>query len=203
MSNSNEMNTQNKKPWYKKWWVWLIVGVVICGAIGGAFSQNNSRKDTNSEKKTTTSKVLETKETETETQPETKSAKAIEKEFKNSCKTITYKKLARNPDKYKGKKYKIKGQVIQVLDSDSWFGNSTTLRINITPEENQFADGGVLWSDTIVSAVNIPDGSDRIVDDDIITFWGTCEGAYTYESVLGQKITVPRIDIEYYKIENK
>lgn len=195
------MEAKTKKPVYKKWWFWLIIGLVVCGAIGGAFS--NNEKSENSQSTTSATETTEAKKTEKETQPATKSPKEVKKDFKKSCTTITYKKLARNPDKYKGKHFKIKGQVIQVLDSDSWFDNSTTLRINITAEKNQFADGGYLWSDTIVSAVNIPDGADRILEDDIITLWGTCEGAYTYESILGQKITAPRVDIEYYKIHTK
>lgn len=135
----------------------------------------------------------------TTTVPETtKSLKQVEKEYKSSCETITFKTLSRNPDKYKGYKYKFRGQVEQVLDSDSWFDDSTTLRISVTPEKNQFADGGVLWSDTMVASVNIPEGDDRILEGDIITFCGECDGLYTYESLLGQKISVPKINIKYF-----
>ena len=28
-----------KKPWYKKWWIWVIVGVLVVGGIGGAFAE--------------------------------------------------------------------------------------------------------------------------------------------------------------------
>lgn len=210
MNNQSESNTQNivattaKKPWYKKWWIWVIVAVVVIGGLGSSLSEKNSnKKDTPASSAVTKDKNTATETTKEETQTPTESPKALEKKFKNSCDTITYKKLARNPDKYKGNNFKITGQVIQVLDSDSWFDDSTTLRINITPEENEFADGGVLWSDTIISAVTIPDGEDRILEDDVITFWGTCEGAYTYESVLGSNVTVPRVDIQYYKIDNQ
>jgi hypothetical protein len=200
-------NTQNnqKKPWYTKWWIWVIIGVVVCGVIGGIFAKPISEED---EKTTTTTTTAAAEITKKETQPtikkaKKKSKKQIKKEFKNSCKTITYKKLARNPDKYKGKNYKITGQVIQVLDSDSWFDDTTTLRINMTATKNEFAEGGYLWSDTIVSAVNIPEGKDRILEDDIITLWGTCMGSYQYEAITGTKVTVPRIDIKYYTIKNK
>ena len=57
-----------------------------------------------------------------------------------------------------------------------------------------------MWDDTIISTVTIPDGEDRILENDIIDIYGTCAGLYTYESVLGQKISLPRIDIKYYSI---
>ena len=115
----------------------------------------------------------------------------------NSCETIDYETLARNPEKYKGQHFKLKGKVVQVLDSDSWFENATTLRVNIT---NKGDDNFELWDDTIVCSVNIPKGGDRILEDDIIEFYGDCDGLYTYKSIFGQKISVPKIDIKYYGI---
>lgn len=123
--------------------------------------------------------------------------KVIEENFKNSCETIDYKTLARNPDKYKGNKYKLTGEVIQVQES-SW-SDTVDLRINITKEESEYSDN-VYWSDTIYATVEIPDGEDRILEDDIITFWGVCDGMYTYESVLGSSVSLPKIDIEYYAL---
>lgn len=176
------LNTDTNKSRYKKIWIGAIVVVAVALFVGFYFAKSPNDNTTTSEH-------------QDETQS-TQSAKETEKEFKKSCKTITFKKLARNPDKYKGENFKIKGQVIQVLDSDSWFNESTALRINITQD-------GAFWTDTIIAAVNIPKGDDRILDDDIITLWGTCKGLYTYKSVLGQKISLPRVDIEYYKIENE
>lgn len=185
MNNKLTPSNLYKKPWYKRWYVWVAVGVAFTLFISfryGHYPDENKN-------------IATTSEYQDETQS-TQSAKETEKEFKKSCKTITFKKLARNPDKHKGENFKIKGQVIQVLDSDSWFNDSTALRINITQD-------GTFWTDTIISAVNIPKGDDRILDDDIITLWGTCKGLYTYKSVLGQNISLPRVDIEYYKIENE
>ena len=44
--------------------------------------------------------------------------------------------------------------------------------------------------------------SDRILEDDIITIWGECDGLYSYESVLGSKESLPNIDVKYYSIDN-
>ena len=44
----------------------------------------------------------------------------------------------------------------------------------------------------------VPEESDR----DIITIWGECDGLYSYESVLGSKVSLPKIDVKYYSIDN-
>lgn len=129
---------------------------------------------------------------------EEKQKAAEEKQaYLDSCETIDYKTLSRNPDKYKGDHFKFTGEVIQVLDSDSWFDNATTLRINVTKVDSEYID---MWEDTIVCTVTIPEGQDRILEDDIITIYGDCYGLYTYTSIFGQKISIPRIDIKYYEI---
>lgn len=222
MDNQNMNPTQQpvaappKKPWYKKWWIWVIIGVVSTTAIYSVALATGNVETTGKSKTTipsvtvssskvekkTASKAESKEESKTEkpTEAPTKNAEEEKTAFINSCGTIDFKTLARNPDKYKGNNYKFTGKVIQVLDSDSWFDNSTTLRINITAEANEFADGGYLWNDTIVATVTIPEGADRILEDDIIDFYGTCAGLYSYTSVLGEKISLPQIDIKYYGI---
>ena len=127
-----------------------------------------------------------------------KSEAEIEQEFKEDCDTIEYETLARNPDKYKGNNYKFTGKVKQVVES-SWLNSKTTLLIDVTETKFDYIDISS-WSDSLYCTVKIPDGEDRILEDDILTFWGTCDGMYTYTSVLGQSITVPRIDIEYFEL---
>lgn len=138
------------------------------------------------------------KPTEKKKEKPTVSPAEVEKQFKDSCGTIDFETLARNPDKYKGNNYKFTGQVIQV--QEGWL-DQVELRINITKEEFDYIDE-VLWTDTIYATIELPDGSDNILEDDIITFWGTCEGEYTYKSVLGDRITLPKITIEYCEIYN-
>ena len=91
---------------------------------------------------------------------------------------------------------KFTGEVIQVQESDSIFGDTTQvdLRINVTKDEYG------LWNDTILATVELPEDADKILEDDIITIWGECEGDYTYESVLGSNITLPLINVEYFEI---
>lgn len=126
-----------------------------------------------------------------ETEKPTEDEKHVEKKYKNSCETIDFKTLARNPDKYKGNSYKFTGEVIQV--QEGWF-DTVDLRINITKDEYGY------WKDTIYATIEIPEGEDNILEDDIITFWGTCEGEYTYTSVVGSSVTLPKINIKYYEL---
>lgn len=196
-------NTQTKKPVYKKWWFWVLIVFavfIVLGSLGSNEDDNNenvgqSVSDTEETTKEPTENETEA-ETEAPTDPPTEDPAKVEKEFKDSCGSIDFETLARNPEKYKGNNYKITGQVIQV--QEGWF-NQVELRINITKEEFEYIDD-VLWTDTIYATVEIPDGADNILEEDVITFWGTCDGEYTYESVLGSNITLPKIDIEYYEL---
>lgn len=209
-----------KKPWYKRWWIWLLMGIgtimllfnttCICAMFmpGSTSTPKSTKPDTtvasssvDSNEKVTekpTEKATE-KPTEKPTEKATVDPKKAETDFKASCSEIDFKTLSRNPDKYKGNNYVLTGQVIQVLDSDSWFDNTTTLRINITKNKYEYIDD-VTWTDTIIATVTIPKGADRIIENDVIKFWGTCDGLYTYESIMGQKISVPKIDIMYYQL---
>lgn len=196
-----------KKPWYKKWWVWVIVAIVIMGVIGSQMdkektgdtssttsSETSPKKEEEKKEDTAESKAEEKEETPAEEPEESK------EDFIKSCEEIDYKTLARNPDSHKGENMKFTGQVIQVSDSNSIFSSGTTLRINVTAEENEFAEGGYLWSDTILANVEIPDGADRILENDIIDIYGVCDGLYTYKTVLGDNKSLPLINVKYYNI---
>lgn len=140
------------------------------------------------------------KPTDKPTKAPEKTKEDIEQEFKSGCDTIEYETLARNPDKYKGNNYTITGKVKQVVESSSLFGDETTLLIDVTETKYDYIDTS-LWTDTIYATVTIPDGEDRILQDDIITIWGTCKGSKTYNSIFNQSITIPSIDIEYFTIK--
>lgn len=103
-------------------------------------------------------------------------------QMRDQAQNISYDNLARYPDKYKGVPVTYQGQVIQKV-------SQTQFRVNVTEDEYGF------WDDTvyIVLADNIKD--ERIIEDDIITFMGLAQGEMTYESVLGNLVYIPRIDI--------
>lgn len=112
-------------------------------------------------------------------------------EFVSTCQTYSYEEIARNPDTYLGKPAKLQGEVIQSMPE----GDSYTLRVNITP-------GQYYWSDTILVTYTKQDaGESNILEDDIVTMYGTLMGTYTYESVMGASITVPLLVAKYIDIQ--
>ncbi|MCM1544475.1 MAG: zinc ribbon domain-containing protein [Ruminococcus sp.] len=115
-----------------------------------------------------------------------------EKDYKASCESIAYKDIARNPDSYAGKNVKFKGEVIQV--QEGW-GNSVIYRIDVTQDEYGY------WDDTVYVTYELPDGAPRILEDDIVTFYGECKGTKSYTSVMGGQITIPEVDAHYIVID--
>lgn len=110
---------------------------------------------------------------------------ANEDSFKSNCQTIGYTDIARDSQGLKGQDFTFTGQIIQV--------SGNTYRMNVTIDEFGYYD------DTIVFNFDTGDG-DRILEDDIVTIWGTSKGLFTYTSVLGSEITVPEIDAKYVVI---
>ena len=111
----------------------------------------------------------------------------LSKEYK----AYSYNEIARNPNKVKGNKAMVSGKVIQVLED----GETVNLRVNIT-------NSGGRYSDTVlvVYTRKNPD-EDRILENDIVTVYGTLEGLYTYDSTFGSKVTVPLVDADYVDID--
>lgn len=183
---------------FTRWWFWLIIVVTILSVVLGLIFGEPTSSDYD---RPDISFTFSSQKEETQAQTElvtTGIPSDIEKEFKESCTVIDFDTLARNPDKYKNNNYVFTGEVIQV--SEGWFEN-VSLRINITKKEYEYIDD-VLYTDTIYATIKIPEGEDNILEGDIITFWGVCEGEYTYESVIGKNVTLPKISIEYYELVN-
>ena len=121
-----------------------------------------------------------------------KKAEQEEQEFKESCKKYSFEELARNLEKIEGTNVKITGEVIQAL-----YGNdSVDLRINITKEGTYTT----YYTDTVYVVYYPEDGEDKILEDDIVTVYGTAQGDYSYTSTIGAKITLPLIYGKYVTI---
>ena len=113
-----------------------------------------------------------------------------ETEYKDECIEKSYEELARNPDNVKGTKVKVTGEVIQVTE----YNNKTELRVNITKEEYGY------YADTIYVTYVPKNGEDKILENDIITIYGTAKGDYSYTSIMGAKVTLPKIDADFIEI---
>lgn len=120
----------------------------------------------------------------------TLTAEEIRNNFIQNCKLYSYKEIARNPEKYRYNKAKFQGEVIQVIEN----GNSCKYRVNVT--QNRYS-----WSDTILVQYTKNNSLEsRILEDDIITVYGTLGGNYTYETVMGSEVTIPLITAKYISI---
>ena len=193
------MEEKKNKKIYKKWWFWIgliaIIGILANLPYGNYIMDENTIQNIlKEEQKTEAERMKKEEKEEKERIKKEKEAKAKEeKDFKNSCKSYTYKEIARNPDKYIGKNIKFTGKVIQVLEG---FFNSVTLRIDMTKDEYGYYD------DTIYATYTYSDGENKILEDDIVTVYGTCKGSTSYESIFGATVTLPEIEIKYLKIKD-
>jgi len=84
-----------------------------------------------------------------------------------------------------------RGEVIQVMES----GDNIVYRINVTKSEFGY-------DDTVYVTYKRGKDEPRILEDDIVTFWGESKGLKSYQSTLGGQITIPQVNavaIELYR----
>lgn len=123
-------------------------------------SDSSESHESSSEKSSSESESSSVSESQSD-DSESSTANREKEEYIASCTEITYRELARNPDKYKGERFKLTGQVIQVVEP-TFLSDTTTLLINITPSDFGY------YQDTIIATVELPKNSDRILTDDIL-----------------------------------
>ncbi|MBR1672652.1 MAG: hypothetical protein IJ702_06975 [Fretibacterium sp.] len=104
--------------------------------------------------------------------------------------TVKYRDVARNPERYKEKDVTFSGKVVQVVED----GLDATLRIA------QDKPGESYSSDMWLAGYKRQKGESRILEDDRIRVYGKCRGSITYQSTLGGAITVPAIRIDSYEL---
>ena len=95
---------------------------------------------------------------------------------------ITYDQLARTPDDFMGKKVKFYGKVVQVIE------NGTSVQIRLAADDNYDTILLGEYDSSIVSS--------RVLDDDLITIYGTSVGTISYQSTMGGTITIPGVMID-------
>lgn len=115
----------------------------------------------------------------------------IKQRYINKCETYSYNNIARSPNEYKGKYAKIYGKVLQVMQEKSGGKISYTLRIG--------TGGSYYYDKVILASYTASEDEPRILEDDMITAYGMLGGEYTYETVMGNEITLPLMFIEYVK----
>lgn len=93
---------------------------------------------------------------------------------------VTYDDLMRNNEDYIGKIVHYQGKVLQMQNV---YGDTYALRVGIT--EKTFFYEDVVWTNY---------AGPRVLENDIVEFWGTVKGLREYTAVLGNTITVPEVD---------
>ncbi len=132
-------------------------------------------------------KAKEEAEKQAKAKAEEEARLAREAEEKQGYETgITYDQLARTPDDYTGKKVKFYGRVLQVLEGD----DDTQIRLAVNGDYNS-----VLYCELSKKLTS----SRRILEDDMITVYGLSAGVISYESTMGQKITIPGVLVNKYE----
>ena len=109
--------------------------------------------------------------------------------LKSDAQVIPYKELARNPDAYKGKTVKYTGKVIQVQED----GNNVGLRVNVTKNTYGYENTMFITYDKGII-------SGRVLEDDIISFWGTSAGLLTYKTVMGSEMSIPQVLVQIVEV---
>lgn len=108
-----------------------------------------------------------------------------EPDFKKSCQTFNYKKIARNPDDYVDKPVKIKGEVSQVV-SDGYY--------------RVYTDDD--WDEEWIVYDGRDELSPKVLEGDVITVYGLCGGVESVERALtGTSDDVPCVEAIYLSIK--
>lgn len=173
----------------------IVVGKVGKTTLGTMNLEECVIESVGDEAKVNSDRILEKQKEEKEV-----AEKENRDNFINSCEEYVYKDVARNPNSYKNKKAKFRGKVIQVMEND----NDVTYRINVTAVENKYMPGGYIWEDTIyVDYTRKNENESRVLEEDIIVVYGNLNGLMTYETVLGNSVSIPWLKAEYVEIETE
>ncbi len=127
-------------------------------------------------------------------QEKTLSKKEFRSWYKDNCKSISYDKLDRKPDKYDGRKIKFTGYVLQICNEANSYGYG----IGNTNQYRVATKGR--WNDVIYVYI-YGKLDERIREGDKITLWGEYDGLMSYYTGFGVKITIPSMIAEYYSIK--
>lgn len=95
---------------------------------------------------------------------------------------ITFDEISRSPDKYNGKKVKFTGSVLQILEG--YYYN-----------EGRMSTSGD-YKDVVYFSYDKDIVDVRLLEKDKITIYGTFKGLYTYETVVGGNVTLPKISVD-------
>nr|WP_321292347.1 hypothetical protein [uncultured Trichococcus sp.] len=186
----------------KKWWFWLILVVAVGMMV--VFGERTDKVETNAsttaaqtaianfeemaaassiEKAEADKRVeaaIQAAEEKANAEAQAKAQAEAEEKLKDPANyrtDITYDQLAQAPDDYNSEMIALSGRVIQVMQGEE----SSQMLVSVDDQE-----GAVIF---LGYESNINESG--ISENDLIKFYGTAAGTISYESTLGETITVP------------
>lgn len=132
-----------------------------------------------------------------ELEPEAETTDVDIDTLKAEAVTIPYDELFRYNERHIGEAVRYIGEVLefQQRPCDACENPTAILRVAVT--EGRYSWEDPIWVDYA--------GTERFLEDDIVTVWGTVEGLESYTAVLGNTVTVPKVtaaDIVLGRVEN-
>ena len=115
-----------------------------------------------------------------------------EDDFKSKCETMKYEDLFRDIDNNNGKYLKFEGEISQVVSDGEY---TSDYLISVTKDEYDF------WTDNVYVVLDREKVKDKFLESDIVAFYGVCDGSYTYTSIFGESIEVPKISVLYMELD--
>ena len=165
----------------------LIGGLGIVILSGGGSKSTSTSSNTSSSTESANSTTSEEDSTTASTSVDTNES---EDDFKTSCETIDYDDVSRNPSSYEGKRMVIGGTVVQVQEDEALLSDDITVSLRVAED----GDNNKIW---FVNYTRTDPNEGRVLEDDYITVYGTCNGLRSYTSVLGSEITIPEVNAKY------
>ena len=101
--------------------------------------------------------------------------------------TITYTDAYRYPNNYKNKNVSFSGRVLQVMEG-SWV---TVLRVSSKGR----------YDNVVYVVIDNSEITTPILENDTVTVFGTYDGNYTYETIMGGSVTIPSVDAERINVK--
>jgi hypothetical protein len=115
-----------------------------------------------------------------------------EASFKAKSTTVPYDQLKKDPDALKGTLVTYKGRVFQ-YDSRT---STASMIVSVTNKGYGF------WSDEMFLVLD-PALGQNADEDDLIQFWGTITGSFTYDTAIGGSNTLPAVAVQYLTVTAK
>ena len=197
-----------EKPLLKRWWFWLLF-VVAVGTMVVFGKEGDSAETTASDKLAETAKAnfeeMVAAKSKAQTEADKRAEEAVKaaeakanaeaqaeadaklKDPANYRTDITYDQLAQAPDTYYSEMITMSGRVIQVMQGEE----SSQLLVAVGDNESTVIFLG--YESKIMEA--------GISENDHIKFYGMAAGSISYDSSLGETITVPAAFVNMIELQ--